>query len=201
MTLSTAESELVEAVEGALLLKSVEGVIQEIAGPIELYVLVLMLIVCAVASWKAGHACLRTGSYTVQLRALSASQKAAPMPKPETSHEPRTLTKAQCRELSAYCERDPAELLPPAQAACFAELLAKLDQGSEGFRAQTQAQASTAAKTHQLGGEVESKASASSTAPRTAERGVQTDFALDFTRMTPPEEYMPTPTVRIVETL
>ena len=32
MTLSTAESELVEAVEGALVLKSVEGVIQEIAG-------------------------------------------------------------------------------------------------------------------------------------------------------------------------
>ena len=32
VTLSTAESELVEAVEGALLLKSVEGVIQEIAG-------------------------------------------------------------------------------------------------------------------------------------------------------------------------
>ena len=32
VTLSTAESELVEAVEGALLLESVEGVIQEIAG-------------------------------------------------------------------------------------------------------------------------------------------------------------------------
>ena len=43
----------------------------------------------------------------------------------------------------------------------------------------------------QPAGEVESRASAS-TAPRTAECG--------FTRMTPPGEYTPTPTVRIVET-
>ena len=89
-------------------------------------------------------------------------------------------------------------LQSPAEAR-FAKLLAKLDQGSQGFRAQTQAQASTSAETHQPAGEVESRASAS-TAPRTAERGVQTDFALDFTRMTRPEEYTPMPTVRIVET-
>ena len=63
------------------------------------------------------------------------------------------------------------------------ELLAKLEQGSEGFRAQTQAQASTAGKTHQPGGEVVSRASAS-TASRTAECGV----ALGFTRMIPPED-------------
>ena len=130
---------------------------------------------------------------------LGTSQRAAPKPKPKTNHKPSTLTKAECGELSAYCERDLAEPLPPAEAARFAELLAKLDQGSEGFRAQTQAQASTAAETHLRAREVESRASAS-TAPRTAECGVQTDFALGFTRMTPPEEYMPTPTARIVET-
>ena len=129
-----------------------------------------------------GRACLRTGSNAVRLRALSASQKAAPKPKPKTSHKPRTLTKAECRELSAYCERDPAEPLPPAEASRFAELLAKLDQGSESFRAQTKAQASTAAEIRQPAGEVESRASAS-TAARTAECGVQTDFALGFTRM------------------
>ena len=133
-----------------------------------------MLIVCAVAFWEAGRACFRTGSNTVRLRALSASQRAAPKPKPKTSHKPRTLTKAECRELSAYCERDPAEPLPPAEAR-FAELLAKLDQGSESFRAQTKAQARASA----------------STAARTAECGVQTDS---------PQEYMPTPTVRTVET-
>ena len=120
-----------------------------VESSIELYVLILMLIVCAVAFWEAGRACLRTGSNAVRLRALSASQRAAPKPKPKTSHKPWTLTKAECRELSA--------------------------------------------------GEVGSRASAS-TAARTAECGVQTDFALGFTRMTPPEEYMPTPTVRIVET-
>ena len=170
-----------------------------VESSIELYVLILMLIVCAVAFWETRRACLRTGSNAVRLRALSASQKAPPKPKPKASHKPRTLTKAGCRELSAYCDRESAEPLPPAEAARFAELLAKLDQGSEGFRAQTQAQASTAAETHQPSGEVESRASAS-TAPRTAECGVQTDFALGFTRMTPPGEYMPTPTVRIVET-
>ena len=88
--------------------------------------LILMLIVCAVAFWEAGRACLRSGS-DVRVRALSASQKAAPKPKPKTSHKPGTLTKAECRELSAYCERDPAEPLPPAEAARFAELLANLD--------------------------------------------------------------------------
>ena len=61
------------------------------------------------------------------------------------------------------------------------------------------AQARTAAEIRQPAGEVESRASAS-TAARTAECGAQTDFALGFTRMTSPEEYMPTPTVRIVET-
>ena len=170
-----------------------------VESSIELYVLILMLIVCAVAFWEARRACLRTGSNAVRLRALSASQRAAPKPKPKTSHKPRTLTKAECKELSAYCERDPAEPLPPAEAARFAELLAKLDQGSESFRAQTKAQASTAAEIRQPAGEVESRASAS-TAARTAECGVQTDFALGFTRMTFSEEYMPTPTVRIVET-
>ena len=90
-------------------------------------------------------------------------------------------------------------LLSPAEAARFAGLLAKLDQGSEGFRAQTQAQASTTAETHQPAGEVESRASAS-TAPRTAGCSIQTDLSLGFTRMTLPEGYMPTPTVRIVET-
>ena len=115
---------------------------------------------CAVAFWEAGRACLRTGSDAVRLRALSASQKAAlsasqkaaPKPKPKTSHKPRTLAKAECSELSAYC-------VPPAEAARFAELLAKLGQGSESFNAQTKAQASTAAETHQPAGEVESRAS------------------------------------------
>ena len=97
---------------------------------IELYLLILMLIVCAVAFWEAGRACLRTGSNAVRLQGLSARHRAAPTPKPKTSHKPRTLTKAECRELSAYCETDPAEPLPPAEAARFAELLAKLDQGS-----------------------------------------------------------------------
>ena len=84
-----------------------------------------MLIVCAVAFWEAGRACLRTGSNAARLRALSASHRAAPKPKPKTSQSLR-LTKAECRVLSAYCERDPAEPLPPAEAARFAELLAKL---------------------------------------------------------------------------
>ena len=133
-----------------------------------LYVLILLLIVCAVALWEAGRACLRTGSNAVRLRALSASQKAAPKPK----------SKDQGRVEGAKC-------LPPAEAARFAEWLAKPDQGSEGFRAKTQAQASAAAETHQPAGKVESRASAS-TVPRTTECGVQTDFALGFTRMPPP---------------
>ena len=172
---------------------------QGLCGVAKLYVLILMLIVCAIAFWEARRAYLRTGSIAVRLRAVSANQRAALTPKSKASHKPWTLTNAECRELSAYCERDPAEPLPPAEAARFAELLAKLDQGSAGFHAKTQAQASTAAETHQPAGKVESRASPS-TAPQTAECGVQADFALGFTRVTPPEEYMPTPTVRIAET-
>ena len=169
-----------------------------VESSIEFYVLILMLIVCAVAFWEAGRACLRTGSNAVRLRALNASQKAAPKPMPQTSHKPRTLTKAECRQLSAYCERDAAEPLPPAEAARFAELLAKLDQGSEGFRAQTQAQASTAAETHQL--PARSRVEQVLLLRPELQSVVSTDFALGFTRMTFAQEYMPTPTMRIVET-
>ena len=38
-----------------------------VESSIELYVLILMLIVCAVAFWEAGRACLRSGSNAVRL--------------------------------------------------------------------------------------------------------------------------------------
>ena len=201
--------------EGALLLKSVEGVIQEIAELMPRLTIrvdnmsAAQLLKGPSGSWKTRHLRLRSSWLkeqvsTGQMRVLRAGTNAAgrrhslqelvalwrlkdsdrkvatlTAQTAQAQLPQSTLTKAECRELSAYCERDPAEPLPPAPAR-FAELLAKLDN----MRAQTQAQASTTAETHQSEGKVESGASAS-TAPRTAECGVQTDFALGFTRMTP----------------
>ena len=75
--------------------------------------------------------------------------------------EPRVPVRKQHQSLNLKLTTEP---LPPAEAARFAELLAKRDQGSESFRAKTQAQTSAAAEIHQPAGEVESRASAS-TAP------------------------------------
>ena len=48
---------------------------------IELYVLIVMLVICAIVVWEAGRACVRTGSNAVRLRALSANQQKAPKQK------------------------------------------------------------------------------------------------------------------------
>ena len=86
MTLSTAESELVEAVEGALLLKSVEGVIQEIAGLTPRLTIrvdnvsAMQLLNGSSGSWRTRHLRLRSSWLkeqvsTGQMRVLHEPEK------------------------------------------------------------------------------------------------------------------------------
>ena len=76
-----------------------------IESSIELYILILMGAVCAVAFWELARSCVKAGSSAVRLRALSGSSKAS-KPKAKPKSQARTLTKAECRELSSLCDRD-----------------------------------------------------------------------------------------------
>ena len=112
-----------------------------IESSIELYILILMGAVCAVAFWELARSCVRAGSSAVRLRAISSSSKAS-KPKATPKSQARTLTKAECRELSSLCDRDPSVPLPPEEAERFAALLAKLNNAGEQAPAQQQAPAS-----------------------------------------------------------
>ena len=63
---------------------------------LELYGVVGMLAVCAVALWELGRACYRHHGEAARLRSLQAEQK---------------LSKREMRELNALLRRDPAQLL------------------------------------------------------------------------------------------
>ena len=71
-----------------------------IESSIELYILILMGAVCAVAFWELARSCVKAGSSAVRLRALSSSSQAS-KPKAKPKSQARTLTKAECRELSS----------------------------------------------------------------------------------------------------
>ena len=85
VTLSTAESELVEAVEGALLLKTVGGVIQQIAGLTPRLTIrvdnmsVMQLLNGSSGSWRTRHLRLRSSWLKEQ---VSTGQR-------RVLHEPR----------------------------------------------------------------------------------------------------------------
>ena len=108
-----------------------------IESSMELRILILMLAVCAVTFWELARSCVRAGSNTVRLRALSSSSKAT-RPKAKPKSQARTRTKAECRELSSLCDRDPSVPLSPEDAKRFAALLTKLNNAGEQAPAQPQ---------------------------------------------------------------
>ena len=165
-----------------------------VQSSVELYVLIIMLAICVIALWEAGRTCVRTGSEAVRLRALSASPKSRVDPK----HKP--LNKAECRELSTLCHRDPACPLPPAEAERFAELLARLNEGQAPVsREQGAASLSCEPAASPLPRAPELREEREEHVPAgTVEASTQTDPEPAFRRLTP--EVMPTPIVRIVPT-
>ena len=108
-----------------------------IESSMELCILILMLAVCAVTFWQLARSCVRAGSNTVRLQALSSSSKAT-RPKAKPKSQARTRTKAECRELSSLCDKDPSAPLSPEDAKRFAVLLAKLNNAGEQAPAQPQ---------------------------------------------------------------
>ena len=64
---------------------------------LELYGVILMLVICAIALWEMGRSCYRSHNEGVRLRSLHSDAK---------------LSKKELRTLNAYLKRNPSELSP-----------------------------------------------------------------------------------------